>query len=103
MKQSAKLAIMASLTALVASAGARLRHILTVDHLSPFADHRHGLYTMTELCAHYGVSRKTGYKWKERFLQEGLAGLGNQSRRPASSVAILFANSYFFWPDLTHS
>jgi transposase InsO family protein len=38
-----------------------------------------------ELCREYGISRKTGYKWKERFLAEGLSGLSDQSRRPASS------------------
>jgi transposase-like protein len=26
------------------------------------------------LCQEYGISTKTGYKWRERFLREGLAG-----------------------------
>jgi putative transposase len=34
------------------------------------------------LCAEYEVSAKTGYKWRERFLQFGLAGMAEQSRRP---------------------
>lgn len=38
-----------------------------------------------ELCRKYGISRKTGYKWKERFLADGLGGLQDQSRRPRSS------------------
>jgi putative transposase len=38
-----------------------------------------------ELCREYGISRKTGYKWKERFLAEGLPGLGDASRRPKTS------------------
>jgi putative transposase len=38
-----------------------------------------------EICQEFGISRKTGYKWKERFLQNGLTGLGNHSRRPAKS------------------
>jgi transposase InsO family protein len=38
-----------------------------------------------ELCLDFGISRKTGYKWKERFLADGLAGLGDQSRRPNQS------------------
>jgi transposase InsO family protein len=38
-----------------------------------------------ELCREYGVSPKTGYKWKERFLQQGTWGLGDQSRRPLRS------------------
>jgi len=38
-----------------------------------------------DLCREYGISRKTGYKWKERFLEEGLSGMGDESRRPKSS------------------
>jgi len=34
------------------------------------------------LCQEYGVSAKRGYKWKERFLREGM---GEESRRPKSS------------------
>jgi putative transposase len=37
------------------------------------------------LCQEYGISAKTGYKWKERFLREGLAGMEEESRRPKSS------------------
>jgi transposase InsO family protein len=38
-----------------------------------------------DVCRAYGISRKTGYKWKERFLSEGLPGLGDASRRPKTS------------------
>jgi putative transposase len=31
------------------------------------------LYEMTELCKKYGISRKTGYKWAERYGSEGVA------------------------------
>ena len=31
------------------------------------ADHMRELYPFSELCARYGVSRKTGYKWVERY------------------------------------
>src|SRR5438309_2290724 len=34
------------------------------------------------LCQEYGISTKTGYKWKERFLRNGFEGLEEQSRRP---------------------
>ena len=34
------------------------------------------------LCAEYGISAKTGYKWLERFKQHGLAGFSDESRRP---------------------
>ena len=37
------------------------------------------------LCQEYGVSAKTGYKWKERFLERGMAGMEEESRRPKSS------------------
>jgi len=38
--------------------------------------------TMTELCATYDISRKTGYKWLARFEQGGATALHDQSRRP---------------------
>lgn len=37
------------------------------------------------LCREYGVSRKTGYKWKLRAMDDGLKGLREHSRRPRSS------------------
>jgi putative transposase len=37
------------------------------------------------LCQEYGISTKTGYKWRERFLSRGIAGLAEESRRPRSS------------------
>jgi len=45
-------------------------------------DHRGALYTMVELCARYGISRKTGYKWLERFAEAGRPGLQERSRAP---------------------
>lgn len=43
-----------------------------------------GYFTMSELCFRYGVSRKTGYKWIERYHQQGTAGCENQARAPRS-------------------
>ncbi len=37
------------------------------------------------LCREYGISAKSGYKWKGRLLKDGLAGLRERSRRPRSS------------------
>ena len=34
------------------------------------------------LCERYGISRKTGYKWVERYREGGVEGLGERSRRP---------------------
>jgi transposase len=39
-------------------------------------------FTMVEVCARYGVSRKTGYKWIARYAEEGRRGLGDRSRAP---------------------
>ena len=44
-----------------------------------------GLFTMTELAAQYGISRKTGYKWLTRHDTEGVLGLQDRSRRPHHS------------------
>jgi len=40
------------------------------------------IYTMTALCEDYGISRKTGYKWINRYETVGIDGLKAQSRRP---------------------
>lgn len=44
-----------------------------------------GKLSFEELCREYGISRKTGYKWKERFVKLGLEGLADRSRRPRGS------------------
>jgi transposase InsO family protein len=40
------------------------------------------LYSMVELCERYGVSRKTGYKWIDRYERDGPEGLRERSRAP---------------------
>jgi len=35
-----------------------------------------------QLCREYNISTKTGYKWRERFLERGYQGLEELSRRP---------------------
>jgi len=45
-------------------------------------DHLSELWTMTELCDRYEISRKTGYKWLERYRLEGSAGLTERRRAP---------------------
>ncbi|MDR1565585.1 MAG: integrase core domain-containing protein [Oscillospiraceae bacterium] len=37
------------------------------------------------LCQEFGISEKTGHKWKKRFLEEGKAGLLEESRAPIST------------------
>lgn len=39
-------------------------------------------FTMTELCEAFGISRKTGYKWVDRWSDEGEEGLKDRSRAP---------------------
>ena len=36
----------------------------------------------SQICREYGISRKTGYKWLERYKEEGALGLENRSKRP---------------------
>src|SRR5262245_58857973 len=43
------------------------------------------LFTMTELAAQYGISRKTGYKWLAEYQARGAVGLHDRSRRPHHS------------------
>jgi putative transposase len=48
-----------------------------------FVDDAHrGLFSMTDLCARYGISRKTGYKWLDRYDAQGRAGLQDRSHAP---------------------
>jgi transposase-like protein len=37
---------------------------------------------MARLCRRFEISRKIGYKWLARYLQDGEAGLADRSRRP---------------------
>ena len=38
--------------------------------------------TVSIICKRYGVSRKTYYKWNNRYKQKGIEGLSDNSRRP---------------------
>lgn len=54
-----------------------------VDQRERFiTEYQHGLYDMTELCARYSISRKTGYKWRERFEAGGRPALRDRSHAP---------------------
>jgi putative transposase len=51
----------------------RMRFVMAaVDNTEPFA----------MLCRRFGVSRKTGYKWLDRYGDEGVEGLKDHSRAP---------------------
>ena len=46
------------------------------------ADYLRRLGPISELCHEYEISRKTAYKWIDRYEAEGAAGLVDRSRRP---------------------
>ncbi len=62
------------------------------------------------LCRDYGISAKTGYKWKERFLAHGLEGLHEASLKPQNAPTklseeqicgiILLKNKHPYWGPL---
>jgi putative transposase len=39
-------------------------------------------YPFAELCCQFSISRKTGYKWVQRYAEHGAAGLNDRDRRP---------------------
>jgi putative transposase len=48
-----------------------------------------GPETMSGLCRQFGISRKTGYKWLDRYRAEGAAGLHDHSRAPRGNSRAL--------------
>jgi transposase InsO family protein len=49
------------------------------------ADYQRDVFDVAELARRYGISRKTAYKWIDRYDAAGPAGLVDRSRRPAHS------------------
>lgn len=49
------------------------------------ADYQRQVFSMTELCRRYGISRQAGYETIARYEDLGSAGLAPQSRRPQHS------------------
>lgn len=50
-----------------------------------------GNTSMTDLCLKYGISRRTAYKWYNRYLEEGEDGLKDLSKAPHAP--------YFLYPE----
>jgi len=46
------------------------------------SDYLRGSQNFTDLCCSYGISRRTGYKWVSRYLEDGAEGLHNRSTAP---------------------
>ena len=66
------------------------QEVITVELRQQFIhDALRRVVPVTELCAAYGISRKTGYKFLARYDTLGSAGLADQSRRPHRSPAAL--------------
>jgi putative transposase len=53
--------------------------------------YKQGEFSMSDLCRHYGISRKTGHKWYNRFLEIGEEGLIDLSKAPH--------NPNFYYPE----
>ena len=47
-------------------------------------DAEHTPASFAELCRRYGISRKTGYKWLDRYARLGPESLADRSHRPAA-------------------
>src|ERR1700724_3267266 len=41
------------------------------------------------LCREYGITARTGYKWRERVFRWGIAGMVEEARRPRSNPGAL--------------
>src|SRR3989304_7629470 len=61
------------------------RAILPMDEKIRFIEtFQAGVFNFTELCAFFDISRKTGYKWVERWRAEERAGLEDRSHATLS-------------------
>ena len=59
------------------------RAISPMDEKIRFIETFHGnVFSFTEVCALFGIARKTGYKWLERWKADGRSGLEDRSHAP---------------------
>ncbi|MFX0197817.1 MAG: helix-turn-helix domain-containing protein [Candidatus Hodarchaeota archaeon] len=57
------------------------KKVLPMDEKIRFiSDYLNSVFTFTELCDRYNISRKTGYKWVHCYIVEGAAGLEDRAR-----------------------
>ena len=45
-----------------------------------------GRFTITDLCKDFGISRKTGHKYLQRYESEGRSGLADREQKKGSNV-----------------
>jgi len=60
----------------------RQRFVLDAEH-TPAA--------FAELCRRYGISRKTGYKWLDRYARLGPESLADRSHQSAAHLRVMSA------------
>lgn len=54
-----------------------------VSFIGDYLNERHASFS--SLCWHYGITRKTGYKYIDRYKAEGAQGLAEKSKKPLNS------------------
>ena len=52
------------------------------ERMQFMADYLKDQWPVAQLCRQYGISRKTGYKWIDRYEAEGWPGVREHSRAP---------------------
>lgn len=62
----------------------RIRSIMSERHEFVLLASQEGA-NIRQLCRRFGISSRTGYKWLNRFHQDGIVGLTDQCRRPHHS------------------
>jgi transposase InsO family protein len=55
---------------------------VTMERAKFITEYERGCWSMTDLCAAFGVSRKTGYKYLARYEEAGAEGLRDRPRAP---------------------
>lgn len=66
-----------------------LKEINPMNQRKEFAVKAMKTNNFRKLCNEYGISAKTGYKWKRRFMEDGYNGIKEQSRKPKHHPATL--------------
>jgi transposase-like protein len=63
----------------------KTEHIRIMTWRSKVMQHAAAIGNVAHTCRRFGISRKTFYKWRRRFLDHGDAGLGDRPAAPRRS------------------